>query len=210
MISCKFEILVWSNSSLPVDSTDAASLEVKKIKNKQGNWKIYKFGSIYAAWKASKYGVFPVRIFLYLDRIQENTDQKNSIWTLSPQCWTLQFIIFHLKRIFWTFSLPLIILEFKSVIDINLCKKYLICLFSLLSNQSFKDINIKEDGGNLLKTLETFSEKLSIFTVWYAHACTRQGVRIASFSGRFACELSKSPKRKSNDCKRHYHQNHTI
>ena len=47
MISCKFEILVWSNSSLPVDSTDAASLEVKKIKNKQGNWKIYKFGSIY-------------------------------------------------------------------------------------------------------------------------------------------------------------------
>ena len=49
MISCKFEILVWSNSSLPVDSTDAASLEVTKIKTKQGNWEIWKFGSIYTA-----------------------------------------------------------------------------------------------------------------------------------------------------------------
>ena len=49
MISCKFEILVWSNSSLPVDSTDAAPLEVKKIKTKQGNWEIWKFGSIYTA-----------------------------------------------------------------------------------------------------------------------------------------------------------------
>ena len=49
MISCKFEILVWSNSSLPFDTTDAASLEVKKIKTKQGNWETWKFGSIYTA-----------------------------------------------------------------------------------------------------------------------------------------------------------------
>ena len=28
----------------------------------------------------SKYGVFLVRIFLYLEWIQENTDQKNSVF----------------------------------------------------------------------------------------------------------------------------------
>ena len=37
MISCKFVSLVSSNSSLPLDSTDAASLKLKMIKNKQPN-----------------------------------------------------------------------------------------------------------------------------------------------------------------------------
>ena len=37
--------------------------------------------------EVSKYGVFQVRIFLYPDWIQENTDQKNlRIWTLFTQC----------------------------------------------------------------------------------------------------------------------------
>ena len=38
------------------------------------------------AWKVSKCGVFPVRIFLYSVRIQENTDRKNlGIWTFFTQ-----------------------------------------------------------------------------------------------------------------------------
>ena len=142
----------------------------------------------------SKYGVFSG---LYFPVFELNTGkyrpQKLCIWTLLTQRWTLQIIIFHLKRVFWTFSLALIISEIKSVININLCKKYLTRLFSLLVIQTFKDINSKEDGGHLLKTLETFSEKQSIFysLIWYADVCSRQGVRIASFSGKSAYELSK-------------------
>ena len=50
MISCKLVIMVWSNSSLPVDSIDAASLEVKNNIKYTGRLepspKMWKFSSL--------------------------------------------------------------------------------------------------------------------------------------------------------------------
>ena len=37
------------------------------------------------AWKMSKYGVFLVRIFLYSVQVQENTNQKNSVFGHFPR-----------------------------------------------------------------------------------------------------------------------------
>ena len=57
--------------------------------------------SMFSAWKVSKYGVFLVLIFLYLDRIQENTDQeKLRIWTIFTQCFHCLFTCFMLLLVY--------------------------------------------------------------------------------------------------------------
>ena len=109
-------------------------------------------------WKVSKYGVFLVRIFLYFDWIQENTDQKNlRIWTLFTQCIDLikSLVLVHLQamkqywqQILWRFwdvvaDYNLWHSSISTFVVSGIAYRHLILQFSVLFIMSLNYVNWK-------------------------------------------------------------------
>ena len=81
---CRTNLFQIVTLSLGLEVMDTETLTIKLYKTT--HFTLFYFSCICAARKVFKYGDFLVRIFFYLDLIQENKDQKKlRIWTLFTQ-----------------------------------------------------------------------------------------------------------------------------